>query len=113
MEDAKQRAEVAAAHFRDNPEVMERVDAVIESMPPCSATYTLRLLAHADDQRQAALENREECNEEFFATLRTLLQSQAFKEATNASAPGNTRVLAAGVLSVFDGAWRAALEARQ
>ena len=34
--------------------VMERVDAVIESMPPCSATYTLRLLAHADDQRQVS-----------------------------------------------------------
>ena len=34
------------------PAVMERVDAVIESVPPSSATYTLRLLAHADDQRQ-------------------------------------------------------------
>lgn len=125
---------------------------------------------------QAAQENKAELNDEFFAVLRTLLQSQAvscchatdqslplapaagaanpaallsscsrchggqhcyaaptpavscppplppmrpppngtqFKQATDASAPGNTRVLAAGVLSVFDGAWRAALEARQ
>lgn len=37
------------------PEVVERVDAVIESVPPCSATYTLRLLAHADDQRQVGM----------------------------------------------------------
>lgn len=41
------------------------------------------------------------------------LNGTQFKQATDASAPGNTRVLAAGVLSVLDGAWRAALEARQ
>ena len=52
LADADRRSMAAAGRYRQDPEVMEQVDAVLEMAPPSSATYVLRLLAHATDPEQ-------------------------------------------------------------
>lgn len=91
---------------------MEQVDAVLEMAPPSSATYVLRLLAHATDPEQVAKENSDALNDEFFEAVKVVLRSPEFKAATTPSGPINAPQTASGVLAVFDSSWRAAIAVR-
>jgi hypothetical protein len=57
LADAARRAAGAAGRYKQDAEVMQRVDAVLESVPPSSATYILRLLTHAEDPQQVRRPN--------------------------------------------------------
>lgn len=105
MRDGERRAAAAAARHRADPEVMEAVDGLLESVPPSASTYVLRLLVHAVDPAEVARENADAVTTEFFQTVRSLLTSEQFKKATSC---GTAR--AASIVSVFDSAWRAAQE---
>jgi hypothetical protein len=52
LADAERRNMANACKYRQDPLVMEHIDVVLESVPPCSATYVLRLLTHATDPDQ-------------------------------------------------------------
>ncbi|KAL4419770.1 hypothetical protein ABPG75_006868 [Micractinium tetrahymenae] len=97
MADGERRAAAAAARHRADPDVMEIVDGLLESVPPSKPTYMLRLLV--------ARENADALNDDFFLAVRSLLTSEQFRKATSCGTPR-----AASIVSVFDSAWRAALE---
>lgn len=105
--DAARRAAAAAGRYKADPELMQLVDELVESVPPSGSTYVLRLMLHALNPTEVAQENADAFTDEWFKTVGALLQSPQFKAATGKG----TR--AAHVLSVFDNAWRAAVEVRQ
>lgn len=107
MSDGERRAAAAAARHRADPDVMEIVDGLLESVPPSASTYVLRLLVHAVDPEEVARENADAISDEFFLELRSLLTSEQFRKATSCGTPR-----AASIVSVFDSAWRAAQEVR-
>ncbi|KAL4435462.1 hypothetical protein ABPG77_006224 [Micractinium sp. CCAP 211/92] len=107
MFDGERRAAAAATRHRADPEVMEVVDGLLESVPPSASTYVLRLLVHAVDPAEVARENADAITDEFFLAVRSLLTSDQFKKATSCGTPR-----AASIVSVFDSAWRAAQEVR-